>query len=250
MRTKKNIRAWLTIAWLALAPGALRAAVGSNTSDTLKTATTDKAILSKFEKLLKRMDPSVNSTLTGVLHIVDKQDARGSINAPFVMSKNGSAFYYRIGNTETFNADGIYLYIDNKEKVAAIAGQKEGVIAGGLGAIAGFAKNAALERYKLSSSVSGNVQTITMLNEDHLACKQYSLSFDKASMKIRRVFVRLTDQQDPSNKQKEKVITLDVTKWEAAGDPHTYFKKSAALSNIRGEWKMAGRYKNYKLIKL
>ena len=212
----------------------------------------DKTLLAKFELLCKKMNNvGDNYTLAGEININDKTDPAGKMNhVGFLFCKQGDEFYYRLGNTVTMNEGGVYLFIDNHTKRIMISGKKQVVYDGGLKQLANLGANIQSENYRMISKTTGDEQTISLINEHHISCKQYSLTFNKHSMQIKRLYMRLSNFNDPLRTDNEKIVDVAISRWDASADISKYPTKNSVIKNVNGDWKTAEGFKNYRLIKM
>ncbi len=212
----------------------------------------DKAVLNKFELVCKKMsDVKGNYTLGGIINIVDKASPANAMDhISFLFCKQGDEFYYRLGKTITLNAQGVYLYIDNQSKRIMVSSQKKVMYDAGMKQFADLGTNIQSEHYKVTSKIDGNEQTISLVNEHHISCKQYTITFNRSSLKVKYLYMRLTNLNDPLNKANEKVVTVNISKWDNTADISGYLSKNEVIKAINGGWRTAGRYKDYELLKM
>ena len=219
----------------------------------IKSPVYEKALLTRLETVFQKHNAEDESyTISGDITVNDMTDSTKRLNkVPFVMSRNGGDFYYMLGQTQTLNAEGLYLYIDNSPKTILMSMQKE--ITGNDGfkqAITGISKGLLSEHYELSSTRKGREQTISMVNEHHITCKQYDVTIDTTNMQLRKIFIRYTNFNDPSKTDNEKVITVKVNEWTDTGQPEKYLKAANVVRKQGDGYKVTAGYANYELIKM
>ena len=231
----------------------LHMSAGYCAADTAKRVPEpDKALLSQFELLCKKMeDVKGDYTLGGVINIIDKVNPADRMDhVGFLFCKQGDEFYYKLGNTVTLNEQGVYLYIDYLARRIMLSAKKEVIYDMGLKQFADIGATVRSENYTMTSKITGEEQTISLINEHHISCKEYALTFDKRDMKIRRLYMRLTNLDDPLNKAKEKVIDVSITRWDDSADLSRYISKSEVIRPENGGWRTAIGFKGYELIKM
>lgn len=235
-----------------LITGPAACAAASYRPDTAVVKATENALLRKFEKLVKQMDPAIKiSTLAGTLRIVDLQSkAKNEAPLPIVFSKQDGSFYYRLGAQETINANGVYLQVDHQSRQVALSAQKAVYNTDGMKTFADLAGHMKEDGYKISSSSAGKQQTISFVNENHASCKEYAITFDKTSMAIKRIFIRLSDPGDPLNSKKGKIVDLRISTWSRQSQLSSYLTAGRVVQKVKGVWKLTDGYKNYHLIKI
>jgi hypothetical protein len=222
----------------------------NNQSNIVSAPKYDAILLLKFKNICKKYDTlKLNYTMKGVINMIDKADTGGKMNnVSFLFCKRGDALYYKLGETETMNENGLYLYIDHAAKRVFLSQQKHLNYNDGVQSITAIAKNLQGERYTLTGSVNGSQQSITLVNEHHITCKQYTVSFDTVDMQIRHVYARLTNFQDPLNKNKEKIFSVDLSEWDAKALMDSYPSTASVVKRQDGVWSKTNKYKDYELI--
>jgi len=212
----------------------------------------DKALLARFEAVCKEIGNIKGSyTLGGVMSVDDKANAGNKMqNVQFLFCKQGDDFYYQLGTTATLNGQGVYLYINHQTKRVIVSQQKQTIYDMGFKQFSDMAANIASEHYKLVSKITGDEQTISLINEQHISCKQYSVSFNRHNMKIRRLYMRLSNPVDPLRTDNEKIVDVSISKWDSTADLSKYLSKNRVIKNINGGWKTVNEFKNYQLIKM
>jgi hypothetical protein len=211
----------------------------------------DKELLDKFGIMCKKIrDVKGNCTLAGVINIEDHANPAAKMeNVGFIFCKRGDDFYYQIGKTATINADGVYIFIDHGAKKIMLS-QKKQVVYNALEGLGDIGANIKAEHYKLVSKIKGDEQTISLINEHHISCKQYSLTFGKRDMKIKSLYLRLSNPQDPLRTDNEKIVNVRISEWDGSAELTKYLSKNNVIKNVNGRWKTVEGFKNYELIKM
>jgi hypothetical protein len=212
----------------------------------------DQALLARFEILNKKLsNVKGNYTLAGIININDHANPEAKmVNVKFLFCKHGDDFFYKLGTTATINEQGVYLYIDYQTKRILISEKKQVEYDAGLKSFADLGANIQAEHYKLTSKISGDDETISLINDHHISCKQYSITFERRDMKIKRLFMRLSDINDPLRTDKEKVVDVSISEWDSSAELAKYLSKDNVIKNINGGWKTVNGFKNYRLIKM
>jgi len=221
--------------------------------DTISLAPApDKALLDKFNLLCKKMaDVQGDYTLGGVINIVDKANPADKMDhVEFLFCKKGDEFYYKLGETLSLNEQGSYIYIDKPSKRVLLSSQKQVAYDPGFRQFADMTATIKSENYHLVSTINGNEQTISLINEHHISCKQYSLTFDKRSMMIKRLYMRLTDFAEPTRKDKEKIVDVSISRWDRTADLGMYLSKNKVIKKFNGRWKTVNEFRDYQLVKI
>jgi hypothetical protein len=251
MKRTRHLSHLLITILLVAGPFLCIAAVGRGDTSTKATAA-ETALLRKFALLAKQMDPSIKtSTLAGTIRIADLPlKTKNEAPLPIVFSKQDGAFYYRLGDQETINEGGVYLQVDNQAHLVAVSEQKAVYNTDQMKTFADLAGHMKDEDYKISTKYAGNMQTISFVNENHVSCKEYTITFNKATLAVRRIFMRLTDPGDPLNSKAGKIVDLHVDVWSRQSRLSSYLSPGQVVHKVKGVWKLTDSYKNYRLIKL
>ena len=212
----------------------------------------DGLILARFETVCKKMtDVKGNYTLGGVMNIIDKAaPATDMKNVDFLFCKKRDEFYYKLGTTTTINEQDAYLYIDYKTKTVMLSQKKEVNYDEGLKQFSGLAAKLRGEDYKVIDKVEGNNETISLVNEQHISCKLYAVTFDTRSLKINRLRMRLTNQSDPLRTDNEKTVDVSISQWDSYADLSKYLTKNKVVRNAGKRWETVNEFKNYRLVKM
>ncbi|AYL93831.1 hypothetical protein [Mucilaginibacter celer] len=215
----------------------------------------DKAILNRLGSVFKKYNTDkLSYTIGGEISMTDKADnSKKMSHVNFLLSKHANEFYYQLGSTQTLNAGGTYLYIDNKGYTILAGPQKPVVGNDSFKSLFSdeMAKNLQSEHYELLSSRKGAEQTITMLNEHHISCKQYAITIDTATLRIKKVFIRYTNFNAPLRTDNEKVVTVMINQWTNAGAPGKYLVADDVVTRDRHhKYKARGKYLKYQTVNL
>jgi len=206
-------------------------------------------LLRRYRAVFKKYDTiKTNCTMQGMINIVDQADTSGNMkNVDFLFCKAGDDFYYRLGTTETINAKGLYIFIDNKAQTMVVTAQKKVAYDQWPAAFADIGNVVKSEGYKIAGFVKDNIQTISLHNEHNINCKQFSISFDTLNLTITHMYARMTNVQDPLRTDNEKVVDIAITEWTNKADLDKAFVKGNILKSEDGRWKAVNKYKNYSL---
>lgn len=211
----------------------------------------DNALLKRLDNVFKNLDfgrPAY--TLSGTITVVNKEDSTENMkNVYFLISKKGGDFYYKEGETETINEEGVYIDINKQTNKVFISPQKQ-VNTVSIIDVDKLKNALQSEKYNLTSKVTDGMQTISMLNEYHISCKEYALTFDTLNNKINRIYTRLTDIKDPLNKSKDKIVDIKITRLDNEARLEDYNTKNKIVYKSGKNWTLTARYSGYKLIQL
>jgi len=211
----------------------------------------DTVLLRKFNNVSALLNIKDRAcTYSGVINIVDKADSGQTVkNAGFLVCKQGSSCYFKMGNTETLNNGGIYLNIDHDNKRIFLGPQKS-ITVPDLTIGPGLKKGLEDENYSLSQKTAGPNQTLILENEKHITCKEYAVTYDTSTLKVSRIFARMTNLNAPLDKSKEKTVDVMFTSWENTADIDKHIDVKKILIEEDKKLRLADKYKNYELIRI
>jgi len=216
----------------------------------LKKKQYDPKLLSRFQLVFNKMNaPQKKIFMTGSLTTIDYSDKPiKSSSLAFVFTKNGSRYYYKLGNTETFNEDSINVYVDHELKKIVLSPPTKDSTTLFSTITKNFVKNLQDEQYDLETRMEGDRQTITMLNNHHISCKEYSVTFDTTSFDVNRIFIRLTNLTDPLKRDNEKHIDFRLNQFYLQERLESFSNRNP-LSLQNGQLKVAEKFNSYQLLK-
>jgi hypothetical protein len=209
----------------------------------------DTALFNRFNTALRSIAvDSVAKTFSGILDITDGRDSINNVHAlPLLVSTGGNKRYFRIGSTETILQQGMCIVIENDQKRVIVTRQTtpQTNILDNLQLLKSGLRT---DRFVMVTKRMDNERVISFVNDHHINCKEFSVTYDTTTNKLTRLYARLTDIEDPLNKKKDRVMDLHIQRInntvEFGEYPglHTIIKqdgKNAALS---------AKYEGYKLV--
>lgn len=207
----------------------------------------DAALVNKFKQVCKGFGSIKNDyTLAGVINIKDPAVKPESVK--FTFCKQRDEFYYLLGKTITLNGKGSYVVIDNQVHSILLSAQKKIEYgADNLKQLTAMADNIRSENYQVTSKIKGQEQTISLVNEHHVSCKQYTITFNRSTLKVSHLYMRLSDFSAPLKKEKDKVVDVAITQWTQTADLQKYLTLNQVVVNKNGTWKGLNQYKNYRI---
>jgi hypothetical protein len=211
----------------------------------------DTALLKKFRTVCRSFDVKKEVfTYSGTVSIHDGADTANNVQGlTFFYSRKGNDYYYKNGNTETLNAEGVYLYIERDHKRVLISGQKQ-VPAPALPDMGDITEKMRSEHYRLTDKRSGAYETIALINEHHITCKEYAVTFDTVYRKMKNISMRLSCFADPLNKTKEKVVNMTINDYRNTADIGSFPDKHRVIAKENGKCQLSPLYSNYELIQI
>ena len=212
----------------------------------------DSVLLNKFERICERFnEPDMPLTYSGNISINDGADTVNSVNnIDFIYSRNQNNCYYKTGKSETLNAFGIYLYVEHDHKRVIVSTQKALQPMQPIANLTKLASKLQTEHYQLTAKKVGKNETLTLLNEHHISCKELSITFDSLTNAVENIRIRLTCVYDPLNRKKEKIVNVSIKRFEAMANLSSLINKDEIIEKGNNGWKLCAAYRGYQLIKI
>lgn len=258
----KSVPVVLAIVGIAATSWAVQYTIGHKTNiatrpkvtshnDSVSIPHYDTVMLKKFKAISESLNIKDKAcTYSGVINIVNKADTTQTVkNVRFLFCKRDQNCYYRMGNTETLNNNGIYLYVDHDHK-KVIVGPQKSLSMPDIAGSANLKDNLTGENYALTCKSSGEKQTLTLLNEKHITCKEYAITYDTVTRKVNRIFARMSNFNEPLNKAKERLVDVLFNDWQYQANVNNYLDPKTVLAQYGNEIKLVGIYKTYELIRI
>jgi hypothetical protein len=211
----------------------------------------DPVVLREFEKLSEQLDFNrQNCTYAGSVNAFDGADTSVSAeNLAFLFSRHSSAFYYRVGNTETIHQDGINLFIQH-DLHKVVLSDNPMLVQSPTTDLSAIEKKLNFEDYDLVSTSDGKNRTIAAVNPTHITCKELALTCDTLSGKLVGLSARFSNLADPLNKKMDRVVTMTIDEIENSSSIGKYTRLHQVIEGKPGSWRLKGRYADYELILL
>jgi hypothetical protein len=209
----------------------------------------DPLLLKKFETVCHELDFNRrHCSYSGTISITDGKDSSNTVlDIKFLFCKAGSDFYYQLGNTETLHQNGLHVFIQHEQNRVVLSNPSSAMKMP-VADIASLQKNLRSENYELVSRIAGSSRTLSFLNDTHITCKEFSVSYDTLSGKLQRIYTRLSDFGDPLNKKNDRVVDLRVRTLGDKGDLSVYPSVRDVLYQVGGKWRLTAKYSGYELI--
>jgi hypothetical protein len=173
----------------------------------------DKKILAELEQVFAAaMQHSFY--MEGVLSVNDPSDTvSASGNGDFVFYRKDQAVWFRNSSQEMINTKDYSAVADRAMKRIVVMPAKtlEETSAMPLTVIG---KNLLSEGYKIEKIEKEGVEIISLVNEEHISCKEIRVEVDKASGHPVLFFYRFTNLDQPDDHASDKTMTIRIRKWE------------------------------------
>jgi hypothetical protein len=206
----------------------------------------DTVLLKKLDVVLKTFTME-HYTLSGYFDMINKADTSEKVtNTGFLICKDGNNFYYKMGKTIALQESGLYITVNpDTRKIFTKENQQTGVFK--IIDIEQLKQALKTEQYQVLSKNSNEFQTISLVNEHNMSCKEYAITFDTLSKRPINIHYRLTYLPDPLNKNKEKVVNIKITQCDNKTNLDLHHMKSEI---IEPSGKLTGKYSGFELVHL
>jgi hypothetical protein len=261
MKNKRYI-VWLTAGFLMLVIGTVlskavmpaKPAAGPNLLTGWQAAMAkdsvqyDSALVKKFVQVLASVDFSKsNCHYSGVIRLTDGKDTASSIPyLKFRFLKRDSLIDYVFGNAEIINDGKLNILLDNDTHKIVVSSQKfnGNPPFTGVGKVISSLRS---EHYSITQQGFAHLKKISIVNENHLACKEISLTYDPVDMQMKSIYTRTPDLGDPGNRFKERMLKIDFNSQYTSGTAQQ--KTVAAIIRKKdGGWVLTPPFSKYDLI--
>jgi hypothetical protein len=209
----------------------------------------DSILLKKFIRTIHSLDfNKPECTYRGIVNLTDRNDTTNNVNnLKFLFSRSGSNYYYRVGDIEILYRDGLNLYVQHDQRKIALSNQAI-VVKPPISNISIIEKDLQWEHYALENSHNGRLQTLSLINEHHISCKEIAVTLDTISGKLTRIFTRMTDFGSPADKHKERIMDVRIEEIKDRVNMALYPSWQQFIKKSGGKWHVTDAYKNYELI--
>ncbi|WP_343307728.1 hypothetical protein AAHN97_11365 [Chitinophaga niabensis] len=182
----------------------------------------------------------------GNIRLMDKADTGKSILTPFRYCHQDSLTYYKLGDQEIIAIPDLSITVNHS--VHKIFMSPRGNRNAGPQIFINEEQLAALkkEQYVITREDMAPLTVIRLTNENHRSCREYRVSYDSA-MFIRRVFMRMSDEEDPADRSLDKYITVSINNWQTANIPAELFKVSSYVQRNGDNWEPVAALRNYEV---
>ncbi len=209
----------------------------------------DSVQLRKFIKTIHSLDFNQKEcTYSGVVNLEDGNDTTNNVkNLEFLFSRSGSNYYYKLGNIDIIYHDGINVYVQHDQHKIVLSGQAINVKPP-LDNIGIIEKGLQSEHYTLRHSSNGSRETLSLVNEHHISCKEIAVTLDTVSGKLTRLYTRTTDFGSPADQHKDRIMDVKITEIKSRANMELYPSWQRFVRKSDGKWQVTEAYQNYELI--
>lgn len=172
-----------------------------------------EAILASMIRVCHHQNSLQAFYVNGHMDTHNPADSGNDVHADFVCSRRNQEYYYRVGDNEMVCLKDRYINISHDLKKIEVAPPQQLVTPA-------FMQDDALlklwegESYEVYADTLQNMVRIQLLCEHHASCKEFRLVYDTATQLPQQMYVRMTDLDDPLNKEKDKIYQVSVAQWQ------------------------------------
>lgn len=211
----------------------------------------DSVLLKRFTSAIRSLDFNRPiCTYAGLINMDDPNDTTNSVHhIKFLFCRSGGGYYYRLGDVEIVHQGNLNVYIQHDQHKVVVSGQQI-VIQPPVKNLGIIMKSLSSENYELKVKSEGTKQTLSLINEQHLSCKELSVTLDTLTGKLVRIHSRLNDFGSPMDKGKDKVMDVTIRELSSHANRGQYPLVSDIVKMSSGKWVLTGKYSTYELIML
>ena len=211
----------------------------------------DPLLLKRFVDATRSLDFNRSEcTYRGIVDLVDPNDTTNtSRNIRFLFCRQGSGYYYKVGNTEMIHDGENNVFIRHDQHRVVFSHQQVSVKSP-IGDLDKMAARLKEDGYTLKKVNHGRLQTISFINEQHVTCKEMSVTLDTVSGKLQRLYARLTDFGSPKDKGLDRVMDVRITELSTHANRKAYPGINSVVVTSGGRKTLTAKYANYELIML
>ncbi len=209
----------------------------------------DPEVLEKFRTVCSKVTVGADEYyLDGSIRTLDQADSTAEESeSVYILNKKGQYMYCKLGETETINSPGVYIYVDHPLKKIVISEEKKITTSAGLPDPSLLVKNMKEEGYQLLSQRSGQLESISLINDFHISCKLYQITFDAERLEPKQIKIRLSDALNPEDKGKDKVLEINIKSCSQHANKDLQMVKEI-VEKKGSSWVAAAGYEDYQLV--
>lgn len=205
-----------------------------------------QAILQELSAVLHGMDTVTVATIKGSIEVKDLADSSNSMLASFYYSRNGNIGYYRLGENEMISLQDAYIVVSHDTKKIFLSAPRE--VINPMKNPPGFEVEVLTnEGFMAAKTTSAGLTRISLNNSHHATCREYSLLFDSTGI-IHESAMRLTDQLNPVDKSRDKLLHVKIDSWEPGVANNELLHTNRYVSIKNGKTLPAPALNGYKVI--
>lgn len=204
-------------------------------------------ILSELLTVCARMEKIQQFSVEGNIHASDPSDSANVLRTDFRYCRDGQRFYYKAGDNETVTLPDAYVTVNSKVRKIFLSPPME-VLPPLQLPLDTLMKVWKTDRYLVTKSVAAPLVTVNLVCENHITCKQYRFTYDQDTRLLTRVFMRLTDMEDPLNKKRDKPVEIIYSHWVEGKVQPELFSKRRYVEGEADRYTPGKLYQDYEVV--
>ena len=206
----------------------------------------ENPVLKELSELYRRLDTVRQLHVSGTVQTIDLAADSKNVQFTYEYARKGDVAYYRVAESETVALPDVLIAIDHAVKKIFVSAPRAIAPVFSISSTQ-LAKLLGEEGYAITRTVTNNRTQIALLRENHITCKEFRISYDSSGF-IRETFMRMTDLNDPANKDMDKRIIVRANDWDLGIPPARLFAADRYIVRVNNTWEAAAAFKNYELI--
>ncbi|WP_341836429.1 hypothetical protein WJU16_00825 [Chitinophaga pollutisoli] len=213
-------------------------------SETVSAA--ELVILEDLGSVFHRMDSIKAFEVSGSVSVLDPAESIGTIRQIYRYAKLDSLVYYKLGDQEILSNTEMQLIVDHKAEKIFVSRSQQAIPNPfpSPSAISAFLTG---EGYSIKQKKLNGLRWISLERPNHITCKEYRIGIDHEGF-IRQSYCRLTDQSDPLNNEKDRILEASADQWMLGEPALSIFSSSRFVVRTAEGYKPVSEYKDYDLI--
>jgi len=207
----------------------------------------DQAILGEMYTVSHQLDSMTVYTIEGTINVKDLADSTNSMTSSYMYTRSGDQAYYRLGQSEMVSLKELYLAISHDTKDIFLFAPKQ-VTSPVSVPVEMQVNSLKKEGYKVTRTSSEGVVTISLNNSTHATLREYSLTYDSTGW-MRATNMRVADELHPGDRSRDKLIAIQVRKFEPGKAREELLKSGRYLQQKKGVVIPVAAMKDYEMIK-
>lgn len=211
----------------------------------------DTALLNRMMTTAHELDFNKRQcTYGGVIDMNDPNDTTNNVrHLKFLFSRSADSYYYQVGPVEIIHRDGLNVYVQNEQRKVVISNHAI-TIKPPVSDLGILEKMLASEHYEIRNTRIGSNQTLALVNEHHISCKEFAITLDTLSGKLQRIYMRTTDFGSPQDKHLDRTLDVKISELENSANMMLYPTAGEVVKQDGKKMFLQGKYKDYELITL
>ncbi|ASZ10849.1 hypothetical protein CK934_07590 [Chitinophaga sp. MD30] len=173
----------------------------------------DEEILNELASVYRQLDSVKTFYMKGIVNTTDPRDSSNVVNTVFAYHVKGAEMYCQLADQEMYASPEHFVTVNHGVKKIFLSGPKAMTMPFRISSDS-LRNMVQGDGYKVTRTVINGTAVIRLLRETHINCKEYAVTFDPHTLRMKQVFMRLSDMDEPESAEKDKTITVRFDQWE------------------------------------